>query len=47
VKGQVVAIYQYIRHPRIAERHADRPVKVADFAPSFDDEAAVVPSPHN
>ena len=28
-----MAIYQYIRHPRIAERHADRPVKVADFLP--------------
>jgi hypothetical protein len=28
-----VAIYQYIRHPRIAERRADRPVKVADFLP--------------
>jgi hypothetical protein len=28
-----VAIYQYIRHPRIIERRADRPVKVADFLP--------------
>jgi hypothetical protein len=28
-----VAIYQYIRHPRITERRADRPVKVADFLP--------------
>ena len=26
-----MAIYQHIRHPRIASRHADRPVKVADF----------------
>jgi hypothetical protein len=28
-----MAIYQYIRHPRIAERLADRPVKVADLLP--------------
>jgi hypothetical protein len=28
-----MAIYQHIRHPRIAERHADRPVKVADQLP--------------
>jgi uncharacterized membrane protein len=28
-----VAIYQHIRHPRIAERLADRPVKVADLLP--------------
>jgi hypothetical protein len=33
VKGQVLAIYQHIRHPRVAERLADRPVKVADFLP--------------
>ena len=29
-KGQVMAIYQHIRHPHIAARRADRPVKVAD-----------------
>jgi hypothetical protein len=29
-KGKVMTIYQHIRHPRIAERRADRPVKVAD-----------------
>ena len=28
-----MAIYQHIRHPRIAARRADRPVKVADFLP--------------
>jgi hypothetical protein len=28
-----MAIYQHIRHPRIAERLADRPVKVADLLP--------------
>jgi hypothetical protein len=28
-----MAIYQHIRHPRIASRHADRPAKVADFLP--------------
>jgi hypothetical protein len=28
-----MAIYQHIRHPRIASRHADRPVKVADLLP--------------
>jgi hypothetical protein len=28
-----MAIYQHIRHPRIAARHADRPAKVADFLP--------------
>ncbi len=28
-----MAIYQYIRHPRIASRHADRPVKVLDLLP--------------
>jgi hypothetical protein len=31
MKGQVMAIYQHIRHPRIAARRADRPVKVADL----------------
>src|SRR5260370_38761398 len=33
MKGQVMAIYQHIRHPRIAARDADRPVRVADFLP--------------
>lgn len=28
-----MTIYQHIRHPRIAARRADRPVKVADFLP--------------
>jgi hypothetical protein len=28
-----MAIYQYIRHPRIASRHADRPVKVLEQLP--------------
>ena len=28
-----MAIYQHIRHPRIASRRADRPVKVADLLP--------------
>jgi hypothetical protein len=28
-----MAIYQHIRHPRIASRKADRPVKVADLLP--------------
>ena len=28
-----MAIYQHIRHPRIASRLADRPVKVADLLP--------------
>lgn len=28
-----MAIYQYIRHPHIASRHADRPVKVLDLLP--------------
>jgi hypothetical protein len=28
-----MAIYQHIRHPRITERLADRPVKVADLLP--------------
>jgi hypothetical protein len=31
MKGQVMAIYQHIRHPGIAARRADRPVKVADL----------------
>ena len=31
MKGQVMAIYQHIRHPRIAARRADRPVKVTDL----------------
>jgi hypothetical protein len=28
-----MTIYQHIRHPHIASRRADRPVKVADFLP--------------
>ena len=28
-----MTIYQHIRHPRIASRHADRPAKVTDFLP--------------
>ena len=28
-----MAIYQHIRHPHIAARQADRPVRVADFLP--------------
>jgi hypothetical protein len=32
-EGLVVAIYQHIRHPRIASRLADSPVKVADLLP--------------
>jgi len=31
MKGHIMAIYQHIRHPRIAARRADRPVKVADL----------------
>jgi hypothetical protein len=33
MKGNVVALYQHIRHPRIAARLADRPVKVSDLFP--------------
>jgi hypothetical protein len=33
MEGLAMTIYQHIRHPRIASRHADRPVKVADFLP--------------
>src|SRR6202043_3918580 len=33
MEGQVMAIYQHIRHPRIASRLADRPGKVADLLP--------------
>ena len=33
MKGNVLALYQYIRHPHIAARHADRPVKVSDLFP--------------
>jgi uncharacterized membrane protein len=33
LKGEVMTIYQHIRHPHIAARRADRPVKVADFLP--------------
>lgn len=32
-EGQVMTMYQHIRHPRITSRLADRPVKVADFLP--------------
>ena len=28
-----MAIYQHIRHPRIAARRAEKPVKVADLLP--------------
>jgi hypothetical protein len=31
MKGQVMAIYQHIRHPRIAARRAESPVKVTDL----------------
>jgi hypothetical protein len=31
--GQVMAIYQHIRHPRIASRLADGPVRVTDLLP--------------
>jgi hypothetical protein len=30
MKGEVMALYQHIRHPHIAARRADRPVKVTD-----------------
>jgi hypothetical protein len=33
VTGLFMTIYQHIRHPRIASRRADRPVKVADLLP--------------
>jgi hypothetical protein len=33
MKGKVMALYQHIRHPRIAVRLADRPVKVSDLFP--------------
>jgi hypothetical protein len=33
MKGLFMTIYQHIRHPRIASRRADRPVKVADLLP--------------
>ena len=33
LKGLVMTIYQHIRHPRIAARRADRPVRVADLFP--------------
>jgi hypothetical protein len=33
VKGLFMTIYQHIRHPRIASRHADSPAKVADQLP--------------
>ena len=33
MKGSVLALYQHIRHPHIAARLADRPVKVSDSFP--------------
>jgi hypothetical protein len=33
MEGLVMAIYQHIRHPRIASRLADSPVKVLDLLP--------------
>jgi ParB-like chromosome segregation protein Spo0J len=33
MEGPVMTIYQHIRHPRIAARLADGPVKVADLLP--------------
>src|SRR3974390_3491193 len=33
MEGQAMTIYQHIRHPRIASRHADRPARVVDFLP--------------
>src|SRR5215471_13069502 len=33
MRGQVMAIYQHIRHPRIAARRADRPVMAMDLLP--------------
>jgi hypothetical protein len=33
MKGNVMALYQHIRHPRIAARLADRPVRVSDLFP--------------
>jgi hypothetical protein len=30
MKGEVMVLYQHVRHPHIAARRADRPVKVAD-----------------
>ena len=33
MKGLAMTIYQHIRHPHIASRRADRPVKVADQLP--------------
>jgi hypothetical protein len=33
MKGNVMAFYQHIRHPRIAARLADRPVRVSDLFP--------------
>jgi hypothetical protein len=33
MKGQLMAIYQHIRHPRIAARLAESPVRVADLLP--------------
>ena len=33
MKGQAMTIYQHIRHPHIAARRADRPVRVVDQLP--------------
>jgi hypothetical protein len=33
MKGNVMVLYQHIRHPRIAARLADRPVKVSELFP--------------
>jgi hypothetical protein len=33
MKGNVMALYQHIRHPHIAARLAERPVKVSDLFP--------------
>src|SRR6202789_1242708 len=33
MKGDVVTLYQHIRHPHIAARLADRPVRVSDLFP--------------
>jgi hypothetical protein len=33
MEGQVMTIYQHIRHPRIASRRAESPVRVADLLP--------------
>jgi hypothetical protein len=48
MRGLFMTIYQHIRHPRIASRRADRPVKVSEFLPRgsainrFNTEVAIV-----